>query len=733
MAGLYKYTPALHDPETLKATLVGRTDELETIERILRNAADGGSLSHALLIGPKGIGKTHLLRIIYHSLKGEIDVMGIGKYRDKFVPVIFSEEEYVTGVFKFFLLTLKYLRTEAQDIELPEPPGNSAPISERDRELLITFIRTFRQKTGRILLILVDNFNDIVESFTDEDQSLLRDILMTSQSVLLIGSAPTLFQAIINHEKPFYNFFETIWLHDISFEETKTLLKHFAEMEGRKDLLRIIGKREDKLRTIYELAGGNPRLILSLYHIMAEVDVSSVEEAFQKMLDEMSPYFRERMRDLSPQQREIIDVISQAEELLTPTEVARLCGIPVNQVNAQIKRLEEMGCLQKVTGRKRKGVLYDVRERLFSLWRQMRVEAGRKRLRFIIRSLEIWFSGEELHTYIETTLSRMKECLRTSPEGFQKELDRLWYLKEATAEYRGEDEELLMIEKGKPELALHVLKEKIEKDLDNDRTWTLLGIAYGQLGRYEEAAEAFKKSIELRPDLPLARYNLGIAYGELDRHQEAVEAYRKAIDLKPDLPEAWYNLGVAYNNLGRYEEAAETFKKAIELSPDDTEAWYNLGAVYLVTGKYKMAIRSLKKAIELKPDDLLSWRNLLMVYLKQYTNASLKGKDTVAINHLKEALKCISKAGGEDEVFDVFVSAFKEIVKKGRIDALKRALEEIDGSEYKTLREALSPFYVLVRYLEEKDESILQRLRHEERIMVNEMLKAVEKKKKRRV
>ena len=93
-------------------------------------------------------------------------------------------------------------------------------------------------------------------------------------------------------------------------------------------------------------------------------------------------------------------------------------------------------------------------------------------------------------------------------------------------------------------------------------------------------------------------------------------------------------------------------------------------------------------------------------------------------------MKCISKAGGEDEVFDVFVSTFKEIVKKGRIDALKRALEEIDGSEYKTLREALSPFYVLVRYLEEKDESILQRLRQEERIIVNEMLKAVEKKKR---
>lgn len=94
-------------------------------------------------------------------------------------------------------------------------------------------------------------------------------------------------------------------------------------------------------------------------------------------------------------------------------------------------------------------------------------------------------------------------------------------------------------------------------------------------------------------------------------------------------------------------------------------------------------------------------------------------------------MKCISKAEGEDEVFDVFVYTFMEIVIKGWVDALKRALEEIDGSDYKTLRVALSPFYSLVRYLEGKDESVLQRLRQEERPLVNEMLNAVQKKKRR--
>lgn len=395
-------------------------------------------------------------------------------------------------------------------------------------------------------------------------------------------------------------------------------------------MLKAIKEKEDKLRAIYELSGGNPRLIISLYHIMTEVEITSAEETFQRMLDEMTPYFSARMKDLSPQQREIMDVIAQAEHLLTPTEIASRCGLPVNQVNAQIKRLEEMGYLEKVTGRKRKGVLYDVKERLFSLWRQMRVKAGRRRLSFIIRFLEIWFSRKELHKYIDTSLARMKECLKTSPEKLEKELDRLWYLKEATPKFKGMEEELIMIVKGKPELALNILEDKIKKEPDNSKTWVLISIVY--------------------------------------------------------------------EKMGMHKKAQEVLIKAAGLSPKDPIAWYKF----------------------------------MIVYLKQFANSSMKGRNNKAIYHLKDALRCIENAGGEDKVFDLFVSAFKEFVKKGKVDILKNALEEIYKSPYKNLKNGLSPFNVLVKYLDTKNETLLQRLKQEERLIVNEMLKAVEGKKKGR-
>lgn len=411
----YKYTPALLDPKTLEETLIGREVELDNLKRILRNASTRRSISHAILIGPKGIGKTHVLRILYHAVRGEIKTKGIDAYKDKFIPVIFSEEEYPGSVTKFLILTLHYL-SESKLEGIPPIPSelmDAVTLGPKEKEIALSYIRNFKKKTGKILLLLVDNLNDIIERFTDEDQSSLREMLIPYDSLLLIGAAPTLFDSIINHDKPFYNFFEIIWLKDLSFEDTVALLKRYARLEDRDDLIQALKEKEGKLRAIHELSGGNPRIILSLYHIIVEGDITSIEDTFLKILDELSPYFRERMKDLSEQQKEIVDVMARSESLLTPTEIAGRCQMPVNLINSQLKRLEKIGYV-KVSKKHAKKVFYDFNERLFSFWRQMRVEAGRKKLGFIVKFLEIWFTEEELQTKI---LSAFKDIMSTFFEG----------------------------------------------------------------------------------------------------------------------------------------------------------------------------------------------------------------------------------------------------------------------------------------------------------------------------
>lgn len=793
----YKYTPALLDPQTLEDTLIGRDLELDNLKRILKSASSGKSFSHPILVGPKGIGKTHILRIIYHAVKGEIKTKGLNVFKDKFIPVIFSEEEYPGSVTKFLILALHYLN-ESKPEGIPPVPRelmDTVTIGSREKELVLSYIKTFKKKTGKILLILVDNLNDIMERFTDEDQSSLREVLMTYDSILLMGAAPTLFDSIINHDKPFYNFFEIIWLKDLSFEDTVILLKRYAELEEKSTHIEEFKEKEVKLRAMHELAGGNPRLILSLYHIIVEGDITSVEDAFLKLLDELSPYFRERMKDLSEQQKEIIDVMARAKSLLTPTEIAGRCQMQVNLVNSQLKRLEKTGYVQ-IAKKHAKKVFYDFNERLFSLWRQMRVEAGRKRLGFIVRFLELWFTKEELYTYLDRTLNTIRGKLPLDYVEIQHDLNKLWYLKEAIPEYKGDDAICVLCEREAYDVALKMINQSL-KDKPNDwekmfqlgcieikqknydkavqtykkltemkpdkyKAWSKLGYAYRGRDQLKEAIEAFRKAIDIKPDDYETWNDLGITYGKLKR-DDAIAAFKKAIEIKPDGYEAWGNLGLVYQELDRHEEAIEAYKKSIDLEPNEAEkwrAWYSLALSFLDLKKYTETVEACKRSIELRPDENCAWYNMGKAYygLKDFSNALLsfkkatefrhcknctnrawfmlcityisifideggKGNIDLALNNLRESFNCLPHISGKDKPSDVYAKAFKNIIQDKKIDLLKTAIKEIALANQPELLELLSPYATLIKYLDTKDPEIIDRLRHEERIVVEDMLK----------
>ena len=800
----YKYTPALLDPKTLEDTLIGRDLELNNLKRILKGASSGKSFSHPILVGPKGIGKTHILRIIYHAVKGEIKTKGLNVFKDKFVPVIFSEEEYPGSVTKLLILALRYL-SESKPEGIPPIPTelmDAATLGAREKELAFSYIKTFKKKTGKMLLLLVDNLNDIIERFADEDQSSLREVLMTYNSFLLIGAAPTLFDSIINHDKPFYNFFEIIWLKDLSFEDTVALLKRYAEMETPKKREKFIKESEEKeakLKAIHELAGGNPRLILSLYHIIVEGDITSIEDTFLKLLDELSPYFRERMKDLSEQQKEIIDVMARAESLLTPTEIAGRSQMQVNLVNSQLKRLEKIGCVQ-VAKKHAKKVFYDFNERLFSLWRQMRVEAGRKRLGFIVKFLEIWFTKEELFLYLDKTFDKIREKLSLDYNEIQHEMDKLWYLKEAIPELKGGDEICVACKREDYDVALDLINKSLEKnpedarklyqlgcinmklkkvdiainaykkslDLkpDKDAVWYSLGNAYKELNRYDDAIEAYKKAIEIKPDKHFSFYNLGNTYKALKRYDEAIEAYKKAIEIKPDKHRAWNNLGNAYKELKRYDDAIYAYKKALEIKVDEYKIWNNLGDTYVRFNKYEDAIEACKKSLGIKPNDNPAWHILgtsyfalkqldealeafkkateitnckhctqkgwfgvWSTYVSKFIHEGIRDAMKSAMQNLKESLNCLQFIEKTNELFEGYTVAFKDIIKNKKADLIKTALAEIERANQPELLEALSPYATLINYLETKDPEIIDRLRHEERVVVEDMLKMLGEKK----
>jgi hypothetical protein len=761
---LFKYTPGLIEPETLHKIFMGRKEEIKTINRILRNASSGQSLSHAIIIGPKGSGKTHILYIIYHTVKGDIKTEGLNNFKEYFIPVISPEEEYIDSLEKFIFLIFKYLaKSEVEGIP-PIPKEIQEPIffEDLEKEIALSYIKLFKNKTGKILLLLIDNLNDIIENFSEEDQSSLRNILMTYDSVLLIGSAPTLFDSILDHDKPFYNFFEPIWLTDLTFEETKKLLEKYAEIEDRAEVIELLNRSEPKLRAIYELAGGNPRLTLSLYQIIAKDDISSVEISFLRMLDELVPYFRERMKDIPKQQQQIIDVMARDTKLLTPTEIASKCRLPVNVVNTQIKRLEKAGYLVKARQKRAKRVLYEMREKLFSIWRQMRVDAGKKRLGFLVRFYEIWYTKEELVTQLSKILSDIKEMAPQGETEISPLMDKYWYIKEALGVHEilcRLDADLAYYKKDY-DSAVTSLVIHLKDNTDDYKAWSNLGIAYSKLQRHEDAIAALREAIKIKPDFHVAWFNLGYTYSmlkkhdeaisaykkaieiksdyhqawgnlgnvffELEKYDEAISAYKKAIEIKSDYYQAWYNLGNAYARLKKYDEAIAAYQKAIEIKSDGYHAWGNLGNIYSRLEKYDEAIAAYQKALEIQPDDHATWLGLMIQYIFLIHDYSIKGDQTTSLSYLKSSLECISHITEHQIIFDLFASLLKNLLKEKKIALIKTTLNEIENAGQKELLEFLSPYSAFIKYLDTKDSEIIDRLRREEKVLVEDMLNVFE-------
>ena len=68
----HPFSPWLGSPESLLRTLVSRRAVLEELLQGLHDTQQGGSANHVLLVGPRGIGKTHLLSLVDHQVLNDL-------------------------------------------------------------------------------------------------------------------------------------------------------------------------------------------------------------------------------------------------------------------------------------------------------------------------------------------------------------------------------------------------------------------------------------------------------------------------------------------------------------------------------------------------------------------------------------------------------------------------------------------------------------------------------------
>ena len=456
---IWRFTPSRTDPELLEAIFVQRESLLVDVLERIKDSAESGNKHHILLVGPRGIGKTHFVALVYSRVRKDPEL------EDAVRIAWLNEDETTTS---FVQLLVKIYRALARDYAsefsaawlsnlLDNPPD------EVERQLKHCLVQTFRVKT---LLILAENLDALFDGLGDMGQKKWRSFTQEHPFTSILATSQQLFHGVQDQDKVFFGFFTPIHLKPLELEDAIQLLSKVAKAAEQSDLVSYLATPEgrSRVRAIRHLAGGNHRIFIVLSSFITRDTLDNLVEPFEKMADELTPYYQERLRWLSAQQRQVIELLCSHPSPLSPSEVAKQLLAPENSIGTQFKRLTQL----KYVKRSQRGreSLYELTEPLMRLASEVK---ERKPLRLLVSFLRVWYHPEHLFQILRTTQSESLK-LYTSLALKENQVVKVW----------------------------------------NDK-----GIAFDERGRYEEALVCYAKALDLDPRSAPVWYNKGISFYEL--------------------------------------------------------------------------------------------------------------------------------------------------------------------------------------------------------------------------
>ena len=587
-----KYNPGFADDEDLIRLFVVRQRCLDFILRTI-DENNGPSNQHVLVVGPRGSGKTTLVRRVASELRTNLKYSG-------WFPVIFAEESYEVSTPGEFWLEALFRLADQTKSERWHKAYQEIKLEADDvrvRERALVQLLEFAAERGRRILLIVENLNMLLgDQLPDHDAWDLRHTLVNEPRIMMLGTAITRFKQIDNSGKPWFELFAVHTLDPLSPTECAVLWKAITA----KNLL------PSQLRPIQILTGGNPRLI----RILAEfADRNSFRELMNDLIhliDEHTEYFKSQLDTLPAKERKAFVALLDLWDPVTAREVARNARMPVSTASAYLNRLISRGAVSLVrsSGRKK---LYQSAERLYNIYYLMRKHGHPSdRVRALVRFMMIVYPGRAL---VKSVAALAREACTLEPS------------RRADHYVAYEDIVHTCSEELRPEIV-----EATPSEFFDSPDAPLALRAYGGLKKRESAHE-----------LVLRGHTLQHKKGNW---MEAEDLYRRATVIDPEHGHAWAHLGqVLYAKAKKYGEAVEALEKAVRLSPRDEWAWYHLGRVRLLLSQAELAEKAFRRETELNPSDVRGWEGLADALhdLGQYEEAEQACKRAIGESKGSEA------------------------------------------------------------------------------------------------
>lgn len=630
------FSPQWTDPKYLEEILVQRGDLLAESVASVRNSVLTDQRRHLLFIGPRGAGKTHLVTLIQHRLSKDAALT------DRMRVAWLNEDETATSFLRLLIAIYRSL-SERYPKEFPaETISKLAGKDPKTAEDQLT--RDLLQNLdGHIIVCLMENLDSLFRSLSTAEQRNWRAFLQNHPVIVTVGTAQALFDGIADHDEPFFGFFDTRHLQPLSVDDARELLGRIATLQGRTDLADFLRTPTGRARVdaIRALAGGNPRLYLIFSDLLVNAAaLDDLVRPFEEMVDrQLTSYYQERLRWLSPQQREIVQFLCRANIPVAVKHIAEGLFTTHNSITGQLKQLREFRYVDShPLGRE---VLYELAEPLMRLALQVKETHDRRPLALIVDFLRIWHEQKELadrlaqcptdspaRAYLETAHRLLLTGPNLRHELFRRDLDiagpeqcdDIALEKARAIAQDGQSSDLIRLghilnAREEWDEAIQVFTKVIEHENSTPANVTmalrLRGSAHYYAGRLDQAIRDYTSTIELpaapSEEISKALYIRGAAYAQAGRTVDAIADYSRVIELRSASAEtvagALNNRGYCHDNVGQTAEAIADYTRAIELQGAPPEivakALRNRGVCQRQAGRIAEAIADFTHTIEL--------------------------------------------------------------------------------------------------------------------------------------
>lgn len=668
------YNPQRQSAEVTEKLFVVRQKQFESLlSRILEEKADSIP-QHYLIIGQRGMGKTTFLKRFEVEFHKE-------EYRERFVPLLFREEQYnVRDLGEFWLNSLDALADSLESEKYPQEiltkiDQTIKELSKKKQDIVAEDAYLFLMATCRELhrrpVLLIDNIGLVFSRLDSNaknkpEQYMLRKLLSENGAPIVISAGVTVTDDVTHYGMPFYDFFQIQYLRKLNYEEFVVLLKNLAMVTGSDEsVLASIRRNTSRQRSLLELTGGSPRTTVMLFKHIVKGFSSDINDDLEALADEITPLYKARFEDLPTQQQLVLDAIAMNWDAISMRKLTSATRMKNTQLSPQLKRLIDEGWIETTPAYKAKGNAYFISERFFNVWYLIRNSTRRhkEKIYCLSKFLECFYGKEELERLSDSLLEQdicspnqmlismalssakvLSRSLRKKIEDKNYEAFMANELLRKEFDFPQEqfllEKGLILLELGKYEEALGYFDQILESNPDSVNAWFYKGSVLKQLGRYEDSLAWFDKCIEKGLDVDWVWMQKGQLLQGLERYDEAIDCFDRTLEINPGFELARNSKIDTLILLQRYHEVLFLLEKEIESGKKDAGLFCNMGICLVYLNRQEESLIYFDKAIDMDDKNSFYWE--------------FRGMVLFALKRNEESLDCYNLAIDLNPQVDIF-------------------------------------------------------------------------------